>query len=156
MEQKRVHWNPAAAMLLVLTMLLGGCAGPTAPQFDDVTLNLQAAEAINDGVLLPIDIMAVNEIKADAVLAVAPDLWFGNEQREKLTPEEIQKVAIRGGGKRQVTVRVPSLAGKIILYADYENSNERAAQQIIISPLKGGFHEKYEILIQANRLELKP
>jgi len=135
-------------------MVLSGCAAQARPKYTDVSLSLQADAPINDGVLLPIDVIAVNEIKADAVLSVSPEEWFGNDMRERLTSEEIQKFAIKDGGNRIIDVRVPSEVGRIIVYADYENTSERERQQIIIFPGKDRFKSNYSIRIQKNRLEL--
>jgi len=135
-------------------MVMSGCAAQSRPKYTDVSLTLQADAPINDGVLLPIDVIAVNESKADSVLAVSPDEWFGNDMRERLTSEEIQKFAIKDGGSRTIDVRVPSEVGRIIIYADYENTSERERQQIIIFPGKDRFKRNYSIRIQKNRLEL--
>ncbi len=143
-------------MMLLVGMLLSACASPLKPDYTDVTLSLQADVLINDGVLLPIDIITLNDDKAEAVLGISPDLWFGNDMRERLTAEKIQKFAIRGGGERNITVRVPSETGKIIIYADYENISEREGQQIIIFSGKNRFRDSYLIRVHNNRLELVP
>ncbi len=142
--------------VLLIGVALAGCAAPSAPRYTDVAVSLKADVPINDGVLLPIDIITVNELKADAVLAISPEVWFGNEMRERLTPEEIQKFAVKDGGTRKIDVRVPSDTGRIIIYADFENTSERVKQQIIIVPGKERFRDSYLINVHNNRLELKP
>jgi hypothetical protein len=139
--------------LLLVCIALTGCGGP---KYTDVTLAIKADTSINDGVLLPIDVIAVDESKAQSVLSVSPEEWFGNDIRERLTSEEIQKLAIKGGGTRTLNVRVRSDVGRIIIYADYENTSERDRQQIIIFPKNERFQGKYSILVQKNRLELAP
>lgn len=142
--------------VLLVGIALSGCAAPTTPRYTEVAVSLKADAPINDGILLPIDIITVNELKADAVLAISPELWFGNEMRERLTTEEIQKFAVKDGGTRKIDVRVPSDTGRIIIYADYENTSERAKQQIIIFPGKERFRDSYLIRVHNNRLELMP
>jgi predicted component of type VI protein secretion system len=142
--------------VLLVGVALTGCAAPTTPRYTEVAMSLKADVPINDGVLLPIDIITVNEIKADAVLAISPEVWFGNEMRERLTPEEIQKFAVKDGGTRKIDVRVPSDTGRIIVYADFENTSERQKQQIIIVPGKERFRDSYLIRVHNNRLELMP
>ena len=138
---------------LLVCIALSGCAGP---KYTDVTLSIKADTSINDGVLLPIDVIAVDESKAESVLSISPEEWFGNDMRERLTSEEIQKLAVKGGGARTVNVRVRSEVGRIIIYADYENTSERDRQQIIIFPKKEQFRGTYSIQVQKNRLELTP
>jgi hypothetical protein len=154
---RAARWNIAKFFgLFLVAMALSACAAPLKPNYTDVTLSLQADVPVNDGVLLPIDIITINENKAEAVLAISPDLWFGNDMRERLTAEEIQKFAVRDGGSRNITVRVPSETGKIIIYADYENTSEREGQQIIIFSGKDRFRDTYMIRVHNNRLELMP
>jgi hypothetical protein len=139
--------------VLLVCLALSGCGGP---KYTDVTLDINADSSINEGVLLPIDVIAVNESKAESVLSISPEEWFGNDMRERLTSEEIQKLAIKGGGTRNVTVKVRSEVGRIIIYADYENTSGRDRQQIIIFPKKAEFLNKYSIQVRKNRLELTP
>lgn len=154
---RAARWNIANFVgLFLVAVVLSGCAAPLKPHYTDVTLSLQADVPVNDGVLLPIDIITINENKAEAVLAISPDLWFGNDMRERLTAEEIQKFAVKDGGSRNITVRVPSETGKIIIYADYENTSEREGQQIIIFSGKDRFRDSYLIRVHNNRLELMP
>lgn len=142
--------------VLLVGVALTACAAPNTPRYTDVAVSLKADVPINDGVLLPIDIITVNELKADGVLAISPEVWFGNEMRERLTPEEIQKFAVKDGGTRKIDVRVPSDTGRIIIYADFENTSERVKQQIIIVPGKERFRDSYLIRVHNNRLELMP
>jgi hypothetical protein len=120
------------------------------------TLSLQADVPLNDGVLLPIDIIATNEIKAEAILGIPPGLWFGSDMREHLTKEEVHKLAVRGGETRDIAVTIGHGIGRIIVYADYENTSGREGQQLIISPRKSWFSKNYLISVRNNRLELMP
>lgn len=143
------------AVGLGMTLALAGCAaGPPKPA--DVTLQLKADNPINDGILLPIDIMTVDENKAASVLSLSPDEWFGSRLREQLTPDEIQKVAIRGGGTRSVPVKVNSQTGRIIVYADYEATSQRDQQQLVIDASKQALRDSYVIHVKTGELELSP
>ena len=139
---------------MLLVFALSGCAG--GPKQTDVTLQLKADESINNGILLPIDVVAVEESKAASILSISPDEWFGSDQRERLPPEEIQKLAIKDGGVRTVTVKVHKEAGKIIIYADYESTSQREQQQLVIDSKKESFHDSYLIKVKKNLLELVP
>jgi len=146
--------NFSMGLAISLALALTGCAG--GPRQTDVTLQLKADESINDGILLPIDVIAVDEGKAAAVLGVSPDEWFGSRQREQMAPDEIQKLAIRGGGNRTVPVKINPQNGKIILYADYESTSQREQQQLVIDPKKESLRDTYHIKVKKNFLELAP
>ncbi len=140
---------------LALAMTLTGCAsGPTRPT--DVTLEFKAGNSINNGILLPIDVMTVDQDKASAILGISPDEWFGNPMREQLTPDEIHKLAIRGGGERVIRVKVNPRTGKIILYADYESTSQRDLQRLVIDAEKKSLEDTYLINVKQNQLELTP
>jgi hypothetical protein len=141
---------------ILFSVALSGCAYPLTPSSTDVTLSLQADVPLNDGVLLPIDIIATNEIKAEAILGIPPGLWFGSDMREHLTKEEVHKLAVRGGETRDIAVTIGHGIGRIIVYADYENTSGREGQQLIISPRKSWFSKNYLISVRNNRLELMP
>lgn len=151
------RWNILNNIAFILiSVVLSGCASPLTPSSTDVTLSLQADVPINDGVLLPIDIMATNEIKAEAILGIPPGLWFGSDIREHLTKEEIHKLAVRGGETRSIAVTIGHGIERIIVYADYEHTSGREGQQLIISPRKSWFSKNYLISVRNNRLELMP
>lgn len=141
-------------MGLAVALAFTGCAG--GPKQTDVTLQLKADDSINDGILLPIDVITVDEGKAAAVMGVTPDEWFGSRQREQLAPDEVQKLAIRGGGNRSVPVKINPQTGKIIVYADYESTSQREQQQLVIDPKKESLRDTYHIKVKKNYLELAP
>ncbi len=143
-------------MSVLMSGVLFGCASPLTPTSTDVTLSLQADVPINDGVLLPIDIITTSEIKAEAILSIPPGLWFGSDMRESLSKQEVHKFAVREGEARDITVTIGRGIGRIIIYADYENTNGREGQQLIISPGKSWFRKNYLISVRNSQLELIP
>lgn len=149
------HTIKKLGICLALAMTLTGCAsGPPRPT--DITLQFKAESPINSGILLPIDVMTVDQNKASAILSISPDEWFGNPMREQLTPDEIHKLAIRAGGERVIQVKVNPQSGKIILYADYEGTSQRDLQRLVIDAEKGSLEDTYLINVKLNQLELTP
>lgn len=121
--------------------------------FSTVTLDFQSIKDINDGALLPVDIVTVEKSVSDSVLEIGPDNWFGNGLRDRLTGEEIKHLAIKGGSTRQVKIKVPSEVEKIIIYADYENNIDRAGQQVVILPARFNFLPIYKINLKESKME---
>ena len=151
MENK---WFFCRMIIVITALVLSGCAMPKG--FSDVTIMLESEGSINEGVLLPVDILVANDGLASSALGIGPDDWFGAELRDRLTNEEVQRLAIRGGTTRNVKVSIPEDVRRVIIFADYENNNERFGQQIVITPEKLNFFPKYRVRIRDNRMELVP
>lgn len=128
------------------------CGLPT--QYSDITVTLDPQQEINDGVLLPVDILAVDAGTSESALSIGPDNWFGEDLRERLTGDEIKRLAITGGDSKSVQVKIPKGVNKIIIFADFENNSDRVGQQIVIVPEKLNFLSKYKIQVNENRMEL--
>jgi hypothetical protein len=135
-------------------VVLGFSACAKIPRFSDITLILDPASEINEGVLLPVDILAVDSVISSKALEIGPDNWFGEDVRDRLTDGEIQRLAIKGGEEKKVSVKVNKSVHRIIIFADFENNSEAAGQQAIIIPEKFRFRPTYTILINDNSLEL--
>ena len=117
------------------------------------TLNFSADPQINEDVLLPVDVIVTKDSSMNAVIEIGPEDWFGHQTREVLIHSELYPLAISGGDKREKKVVVEKDISRIIIYADYENNNNREDQQLIINCSEG--KRKYKILIKENNLEME-
>jgi len=142
--------------LVMLGLILSACGAKNLlpPKQLSMTIHVAADVNVNDGVLLPLDILFVENDKADAALAVGPDKWFGEDLRERLTNDEIRRLAIRSGDRKDVQISYPDSVKKIIIFADYENNNDRFGQQLLITPDNFKFKNSYHVNIHGNRMEL--
>ncbi len=139
---------PILAGLFIL-LLATGCGGRT------VKIAFQADNHINEGVLLPVDIIAVQDSAVESVLDIGPETWFGHRMRERLiSGKELFTFALSGGAKRKVKISVPKENKRVLVYADYENSEERDDQQVVITP--SGWHFGYYLIkVTGHAMELE-
>ena len=140
----------------LLIFILHGCASGLGLGSSNVKITFSSEDNINDGVLLPVDIIACDDVLSSSVLGVGPDSWFGDPLRDRLTGDNIHRLAISGGSSRSVKVNVTKSTKKIIVYADYELSTERMDQQIVISSENLGMFTSYKIQLNEMRMELLP
>jgi hypothetical protein len=139
-------------MLFLIVLGLSACSLPA--QYTDINIILDPAKDINDGVLLPLDVLAIDAGSSEAALGVGPDNWFGEDLRDRLTGDEIKRLAISGGIEKSVLVKISEGVNKIIIFADFENNSDRVGQQIVIVPEKLNFLSKYRIKINEDTMEL--
>jgi hypothetical protein len=91
---------------------------------------------INDGILLPVDIILVNDAMGQEILKIGPEDWFVSEKRKTLVSDkEIIHLALKSGEyKKRKYVILNNDVNKAIIYADYDSQYSRKSQQIIIYP----------------------
>lgn len=137
--------NPSFFIILIISIFMTGCS--------TMIISIEADKDINDGILLPVDIISVNESFAGKVSDIGPQDWFGHYYREKLSPDELNTLAIAGGQNRRVKVKIHSGVERIIVYTDFENIDDRDSQQVIL--MSSRFRRYKFIRIRGNGLELK-
>ncbi|KPA19400.1 conserved hypothetical protein, membrane or secreted [Candidatus Magnetomorum sp. HK-1] len=140
-------------LLFIFVFFLSACSGvnikPT--QIWSISLTFIADQHINNGIRLPVDVIAVKS--SDAVLEVGPEDWFGDSKREKLLKDEIFKLAIGDGEKRQIKIKLNSEIQRLLIFADYTDQVERKGQQIVIDPDK--WQLNYIIHLKDKSMELE-
>jgi len=115
-----------------------------------LTINFTAYSFINQGILLPIDI--ITSKNSTFILEMGPDDWFKNNRKRNAFSNEIQHIAIAGGEKEKVFVYLENDIEYVIIYADYNEVSERCLQEVVIMPQR--FRLNYEIIIKKNKMEL--
>ncbi|MBF0232052.1 MAG: hypothetical protein HQK65_03325 [Desulfamplus sp.] len=139
--------------LLVLFCMLLGCAKKNIIEEPTrVTLHFAAEKYINDGVLLPVDIIIAEGSIMDSILEIGPEKWFGHFQRDSLGQGELIPLAISGGEIRTKNILLTPGFNKIIIFADYEGNTDPAGQQLIIPQKK--LRKEYRIKIKERELEI--
>ena len=143
-----------AALVFAFAFLFSGCSSmPSIPRFFGTTVHFGAAGHINNGVLLPVDIIIAPDSVMNAVLEIGPDEWFGHPMRGTLLPEQLSHLAMGGGQTREMDIKVDTdNANRIIIFADYENIAQRHKQQIHITI--GTWEYNYYVKIQKDSMEL--
>jgi hypothetical protein len=98
--------------LVALLVLLAGCASPA-------SLHFRCEPQINEGLLLTVDLIQVNDAEAPQVRA-AGDQWFYSDLRRQLEPRT-HTVAVQGGC--DTTVSVPARKGydTLVIVADFKS-----------------------------------
>ena len=132
---------------MILSVLMS-CAGKST-----YTLNFSADQQINEDVLLPVDVIVAKEPLMNKIIKIGPEDWFGHNSREVLVDNELYPFAISGGDERKKEVVVEKDISRIIIYADYENSDNRDDQQVIINCSDS--KRNYRIRIKKNNLEIE-
>jgi len=145
-------WLRKICLFCLIAIGLSACV--SGPHLTDITIRLVPAKKINEGVLLPVDILTVDSSLSATALGIGPDNWFGEDVRDRLTDDEIKRLAISGGNTKSVSLKVPENIHKVIIFADFENNSDRVGQQIIIAPEKLRFLPKYKININEDQMEL--
>jgi len=146
------------ALLLIFVMVLGGCSIKQKVKkmlrVTTVVVSLEPVENVNDGVLLPVDIIAGDEQLASMVLGIGPDAWFVDPLRDRLSGEQIHKLAVSGEKVREISVNLSENTQRIIIYVDYDRNNERMGQQVVINPESIGFSKTYNIRLGETKMEM--
>ncbi|MEK7813056.1 MAG: hypothetical protein AAB296_04785 [Candidatus Desantisbacteria bacterium] len=91
---------------------------------------------INQGLLLPVDIILISKGEEKNVLQIGYDAWFESEYRNNLPDTKLIKLALNNKEMRKVNIDVSQKNEMIIIFADYRDALEQDAQQIIIYPQK--------------------
>jgi hypothetical protein len=139
-------------LLVMCLMLLVGCG-----KSSSLMLTVEAEPRINDGVLLPMDIMAVSEAKTDQILEIGAEDWFGDPLRDSLRPGatgNIQRLAISSDSKKVVEIKLAEDVERVVIFADFETATDRESQEIIIVPT-GMFKNKIVIEVLTSKMRVK-
>jgi hypothetical protein len=96
-----------------------------------VSIYFLAEKKINGGLLLPVDIIVVNDSTGNEIVKTDPDKWFVSDKRKTLVRgKEIFQLAIKGGEFRKDTqIHINEHIKKIIIYANYNKQSSRESQQ---------------------------
>jgi predicted component of type VI protein secretion system len=154
----KLRLGSVIVVLLTGIMVFGGCSMKRKVskmfQATKVIISFESTQNVNDGVLLPVDVIAGDEQMASMVLGIGPDAWFADPLRDRLSGEQIHKLAISGNDTREITVHLSETTRRIIVYADYDRLTERAGQQIVIIPESIGFSKTYTIRLKDTKMEM--
>lgn len=148
------NWKFKVLICLLSAIVISSCGFKKIgqPELRTLTLHFKADSVINDQVLLPVDIIVTPSPVMKKIVQIGPEAWFGSQFRDTLLDDEIYPLAISGGGERTKKIVLKDIT-KILVYADFENTMNRDAQQLILDCPKED--NQYEILIKDKNLELK-
>ena len=145
-------------LCLILVLLFSGCTVKRTVkkllQVTTVVISLEPRGCVNDGVLLPVDIIVGDEQLGASVLGIGPDAWFDDPLRDRFAGDQIHRLAISGENTRKVTVHLAEGTRRIIIFADYDQSDERSEQQVVIIPESIGFYKTYTIQLGEFKMEM--
>ncbi len=139
-------------LMVVCLLMLVGCG-----KSSHLMLTIVSEPNINDGVLLPMDIMAVSDGKTDQILEIGPEDWFGDSLRESMRPGakgNIQRLAIGSDSTKTVELTIGEDVERVVVFADFETSTDRESQEIIIVPT-GMFKNKVVIEVETSKMRVK-
>jgi len=145
------QWR-AVLIFIIFPSLMMGCLMNYKLKPTRITLFIESGPHINNDVLLPLDIIAVDASFSDLILDIGPEAWFGHSARGRLVKNELRRFAISSGETRKIEVNVNKKIKRIIIYADYEKVIDRRGQQVIIEPKRWRFN--YTVRIGFNEMEL--
>jgi hypothetical protein len=120
----------------------------------EIRIRLVAEGEINDRILLPVDILAVDETLAAQVLEIGAGDWFVHKTRDRLAGDEIYRFDISGGDRKEVTVPLRKPVLRIIIFADYDRTTEGRTRQIVLPRDK--WKSEYTVRVRQMELELEP
>jgi hypothetical protein len=134
--------RPALLALLAVMALLAGCASPA-------SLHFRCEPQINEGLLLTVDLIQVNDAEAPQVRA-AGDQWFYSDLRRQLEPRT-RTVAVQGGC--DTTVSLPSRKGydTLAIVSDFK-SGSGSGGNMMFRPKKEWDGKKLLLRVQGNQL----
>lgn len=132
----------APLALLAALSVLAGCASPA-------SLHFRCEPQINEGLLLTVDLIQVNDAEAPQVRA-AGDQWFYSDLRRQLEPRT-RTVAVQGGC--DTTVQIPARKGydTLAIVADFK-SGSGAGGSLQFRSKKEWDGKKLLLRVQANQL----
>jgi hypothetical protein len=141
-----------AIVMVICLFMLVGCG-----KSSSMMVTIVSEPDINDGVLLPMDIMAVNEDKTDQILEIGPEDWFGDSLRDSMRPGakgNVHRLAIDADSKKVVEVKLAEDVERVVVFADFETSTDRESQEIIIVPT-GMFKNKVVIEVETSKMRVQ-
>ena len=139
-------------IMLMCLFMLAGCG-----KSSNLMVTIVSEPDINDGVLLPMDIMAVSEEKTDQILEIGPEDWFGDSLRDSMRPGgkgNIHRLAIDADSKKVIEVTLAEDVERVVVFADFETSTDRESQEIIIVPT-GMFKNKIVIDVETSKMRIQ-
>ena len=139
-------------LMVICLLMLVGCG-----KSSHLMVTIVSEPDINDGVLLPMDIMAVNESKTDQILEIGPEDWFGDPLRESMRPGakgNIQRLAIGADATKEVEIALGEDVERVIVFTDFETSTDRESQEIVIVPT-GMFKNKVVIDVETSKMRVR-
>ena len=152
------QWRMGIMLCMVGLVVLSGCAVKQQVnkllRVTRVTISLEPRGNVNDGILLPVDIMAVDTQLGATILGIGPDAWFGDPLRDRLSGDQIHRLAISGENARKIKINLAENTRRIIVFADYDRSDERMEQQVVIIPESIGFYKTYNIQLGEIKMEM--
>ncbi|MFH1097765.1 MAG: hypothetical protein ABH886_06015 [Candidatus Desantisbacteria bacterium] len=129
-------------MIAMIGML--GMMGMMAGCVTQITLVFRCDNVINEGLLLPVDVILVTQEEEKAILQIGPNAWFESEYRNNLAKEQIVKLALVSGETKEIPIDVSQQKGVAIIFADYTNLTGQDTKQLVIhSPQLRGYATKY-------------
>jgi len=106
-------------------------------------------EQINDGIILPVDIIIVKN--TDQILELSPDDWFVSSERETLTDNELYRLAVKNGDSQRLKIKIKPDIERLIIYADYDIKNDFNSQRVIFPVEK--FRYYYSVFVGKYKIE---
>lgn len=103
--------------LLAAVLLVAGCASPS-------TLKFRCDPQINDGLLLTVDLVMVNEAEV-AQIRQTGDQWFYSDLRRQLEPRT-RTVAVEGGCDTAVKLTPRKGYDTLAVISDYKSGSGSA------------------------------
>ncbi len=146
------YYKNIPLQIIILAGILGIIIGCVA----QVKLVFHCEDNINQGLLLPVDIISVSKGEEKSILQIGPDAWFESEYRETLPDTKLIKLALNNGAIQEVKIDVSRKNDEIvIIFADYRDVIEQDAQQIIIYPEKWRGYVKGTVMVGGEGLLIK-
>lgn len=141
----------ASLAVILLLLALAGCGGAPFQPVKTQTLVFKPDKQINDGQLLPVDIIYVSYLhQLRELSSIGPSQWFNSSKRAAWLPK--QSVGVVGG--KQVKVKLdPVLTARcpfVVIFASFKGVANDARQQVIID--YQGYAEE-TILVHAHTLQ---
>jgi hypothetical protein len=141
-KEEALRERIALPALLAMLALLAGCASPA-------SLHFRCEPQINEGLLLTVDLIQVNDAEAPQVRQ-AGDQWFYSDLRRQLEPRT-HTVAVQGGC--DTTVQIPPRKGydTLAIVADFK-SGSGAGGNLQFRSKKDWDGKKLLLRVQGNAL----
>ncbi len=115
------RFTAGGGALALLALLAAGCASPS-------TLSFRCDPDINDGLLLTIDLVQVNEAEA-AQIRQSGDQWFYSELRRQLEPRT-RTVAVEGGCNTSVKLTPVKGYDTLAVISDYKSAGNSSGNLV--------------------------
>lgn len=122
--------KPLKIRLIVLVLLVAALAGC----HRSAKVLFYAEPQINEGLLVPVDIIATTRDKSKEIIGIGPDEWFSSKLRESMNEDQLLRLAIRNGETRKVKFKGPKGTDAFIVFADFQGIVDRDRQQQVFFP----------------------